>query len=47
MFSFDFNTSTIVKIVIFTVVYLRCSGYIVYLQIQRSVRIGLSSFKNY
>jgi len=45
--SFDFNTSTMMKIVIFivtvlhgsVVLQLRCSGYIVYHQIQRSVRI--------
>jgi len=47
MFSFDFNTSTMMKIVIFivivilgsVVVYLMCSGYIVYRQIKRNVRI--------
>ena len=47
MFSFDFNTSTMVKIVIFivivlhssVVVQLRCSRYIVHRWIQRSVRI--------
>ena len=47
MFSFDFNTSSMMKIEIFivivwhgsVVVWLRCSGYIVHQQIRRSVRI--------